>query len=133
MTGKSVKNAFLRISYLCIIINTINLMTDRLSLQGKWNFMLELSHKQSMILADHIWKGCMQETPKTLISYESFCQYLRNNEMSISERFDEFNKEGKFTEALPKHSLSEIDVCTYINQLISKTALSIVGSTFYTD
>ena len=108
-------------------------MTDRLSQQHKWELMRDLSNKQSEILADRIWKGCMQETPNTEISYESFCQCLKNNELSIADRFDDFNKEGRFTEALHKRDFSDTDVCIYINILITKTAMNIVENTFYTD
>jgi len=108
-------------------------MTHSLSQQGKWNLMRNLSNKQSEILADRIWKGCMQETPNTETTYKRFCQCVKNNELSIADRFDEFNAENKFTEALPKDLFTEDDVNIFINILITKTAMNVIGSTFYTN
>jgi hypothetical protein len=108
-------------------------MTDSLSQLDKWNLMCDLSSKQAEMLADRIWKGCMEETPNMKTTYESYCQSVRNNELSIANRFDEFNAEGKFTEGLPKSDFSDTDVRIYVDILITKTASNIVSSSFYTD
>lgn len=108
-------------------------MAQRLSQQQKWDLMRDLSIKQSEILADRIWKGCMQDTPSTETTYKGFCQSVNNNALSIADRFEEYNADGKYTEGLSKDLFTDDDVLIFTDILITKTAMNIVGSTFYTN
>jgi hypothetical protein len=108
-------------------------MEDNSSNHKKWNLMRDLSNDQSERLAKVILNGDMKEAPDTKVSYKSFVQYVRNNEVSIADRFDEYNKAGTYTEGLPKDQFSQTDIMIFINMLITKTAMQLVGTYYYTD
>lgn len=108
-------------------------MVEKLSNYKKWVMMRDLSTEQSEKLAKIILNGDTKVVPDNKISYESFVQFVRNNEVSIADRFDEYNKDGKYTVGLSTDQFSETDILIFINILIAKTAMQIVGTYFYTD
>jgi hypothetical protein len=108
-------------------------MAEILSNHKKWDLMRDLSAQQSERLAKVILNSVMKEAPNTKVSYENFVQMVRNNEVSIADRFDEYNKSGKYTEGLPTDQFSQTDILIFINMLITKTAMQIVGTHYYTD
>lgn len=108
-------------------------MAEILSNHKKWDLMVDLSAQQSERLAKVILNGYMKEAPDTKVSYENFVQMVRNNEVSIADRFDEYNKSGKYTEGLPTDRFSQTDILIFINMLITKTAMQIVGTYYYTE
>ena len=99
----------------------------------KLNYIFNSSNENSAKLAEVVLNSSKQKAADIQISYESFCQYLKNNEMSIADRFDEYNKSGEYTKILSGNEFSEADRNVYINILITKTAMIVVGSIFYTD
>jgi len=106
-------------------------MSERLSQQDKWKLIRDLSTEQAEMLADQIWKGIMKDKPTNEKPYKDFMKSVMNNVLSITDRFDEFNKVGKFIEALPKSEFTKAEVDNYKEILILKTATNIVGSVFY--
>jgi len=108
-------------------------MADRLSNYDKWVLMRDLSEKQSVRLAKVILNGDQKEAPNIEVSYEGFVQFVRNNEVSIADKFTEYNASGKYTQGLPEDQFSLADINIYINLLITKTAMQIVGTYFYSD
>ena len=99
----------------------------------KWNLILKSSNENSLKLADVVLNGSIQRAPDVQVSYESFCQYLKNNEMSIADQFNVYNKSGEYTKAVSGIEFSEADKNVYENILITKTAMIVVGSIFYID
>lgn len=115
-----------------VYINLIQTqMADNSSNRKKWDLMRDLSNEQSERLAKVILNGDMKEAPDTKVEYESFVQYVRNNELSIADRFDEYNKTGKYTEGLPTDQFSETDILIFKNMLITSAAFQVVGTYFY--
>jgi len=108
-------------------------MADKSSNQKKWDLMSDLSNKQSERLAKVILNDDIKKAPDSKVSYENFVQMVRNNEVSIADQFDEYNKSGKYTEDLPTDRFSQTDILIFINMLITKTAMQIVGTYYYTD
>jgi hypothetical protein len=108
-------------------------MAENLSKQEKWVQMRDLSNEQSERLAKVILNGDQKEAPDIYVDRLSFYQFLRNNEVSIADRFTEYDASGKYTEGLPEDQFSLADINIYKNLLVTKTAMQIVGTYFYTD
>ena len=108
-------------------------MVEKSSNHKKWDLMRDLSNEQSERLAKFILNDDKKKVPNSKVLYENFVQMVRNNEVSIADRFDEYNKSGKYTECLPTDQFSQTDILIFINILITKTAMQIVGTYYYTD
>lgn len=108
-------------------------MADILSNHKKWDLIRDLSAQQSERLAKFILNGDKKEAPDSKVSYENFVHMVRNNEVSIADRFDEYDKSGKYIEGLPTDRFSQTDILIFINMLITKTAMQIVGTYYYTE
>jgi hypothetical protein len=108
-------------------------MAEMLSNHKKWDLIRDLSARQSERLAKVILNDDIKKAPDSKVSYENFVQMVRNNEVSIADRFDEYNKTGKYTEGLPTDQFSPTDILIFTNILITKTAMQIVGTYYYTD
>jgi hypothetical protein len=117
-----------------VYINLIQTkMTDNSLNHKKWDLMRDLSNEQSERLAKFILNDDKKKVPNSKVLYENFVQMVRNNEVSIADRFDEYNKSGKYTEGLPTDQFSQTDILIFTNILITKTAMLIVGTYYYTD
>jgi hypothetical protein len=108
-------------------------MAEMLLNHKKWDLIRDLSAQQSERLAKFILNDDKKKVPYSKVSYENFIQMVRNNEVSIADRFDEYNKSGKYTEGLPTDQFSQTDIQIYINMLITMTAMQVVGTYYYTD
>ena len=106
-------------------------MADNSSTHKNWDLMRDKSNEQSERLAKVILNGDKKEAPDSKVSYENFVQMVRNNEVSIADRFDEYNKSGKYTEGLPVDQFSQTDILIFINMLITSAAFQVVGTYFY--
>jgi len=100
----------------------------------KRDLMFKWSRENAEELSNEVFKiWGKNEASTENVSYESFCRYLNNTDYAISQKFDEYNKSGKYTNTLSEYNLSDYDKIVFINTLIGSAALIVTGNTFYTD
>jgi len=109
-------------------------MSRFLTNKEKLDLMFQWSRENAEELVNEVFAiWGKNEKPTQDVSYESFCQYLNNIDYAISQKFDEYNKSGKYTNKLSDYDLTEYDKTVFINTLIGSAALIVTGNTFYTN